>query len=143
MEDVEIDEQETDEPEMNTYEISEGQSNIIREETSCSSHVDSHTQGYFPTKTKQQGRDSAIQQIVNVMKENSYLRQRRHEEKTIRDMDETDMFFLTMAKMTKKLPSFARAKVKLQLSQAALQAQIALEEQQERPRSTATVAASC
>ena len=45
--------------------------------------------------------------------------------------------------MTKKLPSFARAKVKLQLSQAALQAQIALEEQQERPRSTATVAASC
>jgi hypothetical protein len=91
LEDVEIDEQETDEPEMNTYEISEGQSNIIREETSCSSHVDSHTQGYFPTKTKQQGRDSAIQQMVNVMKEN--LRQRRHEEKTtIWDMDETYIF---------------------------------------------------
>ena len=35
-------EQETDEPEMNTYEIPEGHSNITCEETS--SHVDSHTQ---------------------------------------------------------------------------------------------------
>jgi len=34
-----------------------------------------------------------------------------------------------MAKMTKKLPSLEQAKIKLQLSQAALQAQIALEEQ--------------
>jgi hypothetical protein len=106
LEDMQTDEQEMDEPEMNTYEIVEGQSNITRDEISSSSHVDSHPQGYFPMKGKQQGRDSAIQQMVNVMKENSYLRQRRHEEKmTIQDMDETDMFFLSMAKMTKKLPS--------------------------------------
>lgn len=106
LEDMQTDEQEMDEPEMNTYEIVEGQSNITRDEISSSSHVDSHPQGYFPMKGKQQGRDSAIQQMVNVMKENSYLRQRRHEGKTtIRDMDETDMFFLSMAKMTKKLPS--------------------------------------
>ena len=112
---------------MNTYEIPEGQSNITREETSSSSHVDSHTQGYFPTKGKQQGRDSAIQQMVNVMEENSYLRQRRHEGKmTIGNMDETDMFFLRTAKMTKKLPSLRQVKIKLQLSQAVLQAQIAL-----------------
>ena len=130
LEDVQIDEHETDEPEMNMYEIPECQSNITLEETSSSSHVDSHTQGYFPTKRKQQGRDSAVLQTVNVTKEN-YLRQRRHEEKTIvRDMDETDMFFLSMAKMTKKLPSLEQAKIKLQLSQAVLQAQIALEEQQ-------------
>jgi hypothetical protein len=101
LEDVKIDEQETEEPEMDTYEIREGQSNITHEETSPSSHVDTHTrtQGYFPTKTKQQGRDTAIQQMVNVMKENSCLRLRTHEEKTtIRDMDDTDMFFLSMAK---------------------------------------------
>ena len=37
--------------------------------------------------------------MVNVTIENSSLRQRRHEEKTtIRDMDETDMFFFSMAK---------------------------------------------
>jgi len=144
LEDVQTDEQEMDEPEMNIYEIPEGQNNITREETSSSSHVDSHTQGYFPTKSKQQGRDSAIQQMVNVMQENSYLRQRRHEGKTtIRDMDETDMFFLSMAKMTKKLPFLEQAKIKLQLSQAVLQAQIALEEQQECPQSTASVATSC
>jgi len=112
LEDVQIDEQETDEPEMNTYEIPEGQSNITREETSSSSHVDSHTQGYFPAKRKQRRRNSAIQQMVNVMKENSYLRQRRHEEKaTIRDMDEKDMFFLIMAKMTKKLLLLNRQKL--------------------------------
>jgi len=106
LEDMQTDEQEMDEPEMNTYEIVEGQSNITRDEISSSSHVDSHPQGYFPMKGKQQGRDSAIQQMVNVMKENSYLRQRRHKEKMpIQDMDETDMFFLSMAKMTKKLPS--------------------------------------
>jgi hypothetical protein len=45
--------------------------------------------------------------------------------------------------MTKKLPSLEQAKIKLQLSQAVLQAQIALEEQEERPRSTASVATSC
>ena len=140
LQDVQIDEEETDETEMNTYEIPEGQSNITREETSSSSHVDSHTQGYFPTKGKQQGRDSAIQQMVNVMKENSYLRQRRHEEKTtIRDMDETDTFFLSMAKMTNQLPSLEQAIIKLHLSQAVLKAQIALEEKQERPQSTVSV----
>jgi len=140
LEDVQTDEQETDEPEVNIYEIPEGQGNITREETSSASHVDSHTQGYFSMKRKQQARDSTIQQVVNVMKENSYLRQRRHEEKTtIRDMDETDMFFLSMAKMTKKLPSLEQAKIKLQLSQAVLHAQIALEEQQEHLRSTASV----
>ena len=63
--------------------------------------------------------------------------------KTIRNMDETDMFFLSMAKMTKKLPSLEQAKNKLQLSQAVLQAQIALEEQQECSRSTVSVASSC
>jgi len=78
LDDVQIDEQETDEPEIDTYEILEGQSNITHEETSSSSHDDSHTKGYFPMKRKQQGRDSAIQQMVNVMEENSYLRQRRH-----------------------------------------------------------------
>ena len=134
VEDVQIDEQETGELEMNTYEIPEGQSNVTHEETSSSSHVDSHTQGYFPMKRKQQRRDSAIQQMVYVIKENSYLRQRRHEEKTtIRDMDETDMFFLSMAKMTKKLPSLEQAKIKLQLSQTVLQAQSALEGQREHP----------
>jgi hypothetical protein len=66
---------------MNTYEIVEVQSNITHKETSSSSDVDSPTQGYFPTKRKQQGRDSAIEQMVNIMKENSYLRQRRHEKR--------------------------------------------------------------
>ena len=32
---------------MNTYEIPEGQSNITREETSSSSHVDSHAKAKF------------------------------------------------------------------------------------------------
>jgi hypothetical protein len=94
-------------------------------------------QGYFPTKRKQHRRGSSIEQMVNVMKENSYLWQRRHEEKS------TDMFFLSMAKMTKKLPSLEQAKIKLQLSQAVLQALIALEEKQESSRLTSSAATSC
>lgn len=43
-------------------------------------------------------------------------------------LDETDMFFLSMAKMTKRLPSVDQAKIKLQLSQSVLNAQIAMEE---------------
>jgi hypothetical protein len=42
-------------------------------------------------------------------------------------MGETDMFLLSMAKITKKFPSLEQAKIKLQLSQAVLQAQIASE----------------
>ena len=61
---------------------------------------------------KKATRDSAIQQMVNVMKENSYLRQRRHKEKTtIQDIDETDMFLLSMAKMMKILPSLEQQKL--------------------------------
>ena len=62
---------------------------------------------------------------------------------TIWDMDETDMFLLSMAKMMKKLPSLEQAKIKLQLSQPVLQVQIALGEQQECPRLTASVETSC
>jgi hypothetical protein len=58
-------------------------------------------------------------------------------------MDKTEMFFLSMAKITKKLPSLEQAKIKLQLSQAVLQAQIALQEHQECSRSTASGATSC
>jgi len=53
------------------------------------------------------------------------------------------MFLLSMAKMMKKLPSLEQAKIKLQLSQPVLQVQIALGEQQECPRLTASVETSC
>jgi hypothetical protein len=64
---------------MNTYKIPEDQSNITCEETSYSFHVDSHTQGHFPgrKKKKQQGRDSTIEQMVNVMKENPLTKKTR------------------------------------------------------------------
>jgi hypothetical protein len=99
LEDVQIDEQETDEPEMNTYEIPGGHSNITREETSSLSDVDSHAKATFLRKENNK-EGAAIQQMANVMIENSYLRQRRHEEKTtIWDMDESGMFFLVWPKL--------------------------------------------
>lgn len=45
------------------------------------------------------------------------------------DLDETDMFFLSLAKTTKAFPPIEQAKVKLQISQTILQTQIAIDEQ--------------
>lgn len=70
--------------------------------------------------------------MIKIMKENSAMRQIRHDERKLssRDLDEMDMFFfLSLAKTTKILLPIEQAKVKLQVSQTVLQAQIAIGEQ--------------
>lgn len=69
------------------------------------------------------------------------MRQIRHDEKKLlsRDLDETDMFFLSLAKTTKTLPPIEQAKVKLLVSQTVLQAQIAIGEQAFRSSSVSPV----
>ncbi|XP_058819778.1 uncharacterized protein LOC131682370 [Topomyia yanbarensis] len=52
------------------------------------------------------------------------------------DLDESDMFFLSMAKTTKTLGPVEQAKVKLMISQAVFQAQIAQAEQSARTVTT-------
>lgn len=62
--------------------------------------------------------------MLEIMKENAAIRKMTREEKIIKpkvptvfeNMDETDIFFLSMSKMTKQLPQVEQAKIKLLLS---------------------------
>lgn len=71
-------------------------------------------------------------QMLEIMKENAAIRKMRREEKIIKpkvptvfeNMDETDIFVLSMSKMTKQLPQVEQAKIKLLLSNSVLQAEI-------------------
>lgn len=53
-----------------------------------------------------------------------------------KEMDKTDMFFLSMSKALKKLPSLDQSKIKLYLHTAIAQAQIRILEAQDRVRRT-------
>ena len=53
-----------------------------------------------------------VSEMLNLLRENANLRKARHEKKHHYEMDETDMFFLSMAKMTKTLPPLEQAKIK-------------------------------
>lgn len=71
-------------------------------------------------------------QMLEIMKENAALRKKKREENIIKpkvptvfeNMDETDIFFLSMSKMIKQLPQVEQAKIKLLLSNSVLQAEI-------------------
>lgn len=76
--------------------------------------------------------------MVEVMKQNANLRQKKFEQKNANlsmtsspDLDETDMFFLSMSRMTKKLPPIDQTTIKLNLSNSVLQAEIRNYEKQE------------
>ncbi|KAJ8936729.1 hypothetical protein NQ318_007089 [Aromia moschata] len=77
-----------------------------------------------------------VQQIIEIMKENANLKKAKYENKiaynksiSVPDMDETDMFFLSMSRMTKQLPRFEQSKIKLALSNVVLQAEMRNQEQ--------------
>ncbi|XP_076179460.1 XPG-like endonuclease isoform X3 [Ptiloglossa arizonensis] len=74
-------------------------------------------------QTKRDECDNSVMEMMNIMKENANLRKLRYEGRHER-MDDTDMFFLSMASLTKTLPLLEQAQIKLQLSNAVLQAQI-------------------
>ncbi|VVC24938.1 MADF domain [Cinara cedri] len=83
--------------------------------------------------------DSPVKQMVDILKDSSALRKRRFEEKSVRpeisktvplqNMDDTDMFFLSMSKMTKQLPKVEQARIKLALSNSVLSAEVKCNEQ--------------
>jgi len=67
-----------------------------------------------------------------IMKEKAAIRKMKREKKIIKpkvptvfeNMDETDIFFLSIYKMTKQLPQVEQAKIKLLLSNSVLQPEI-------------------
>lgn len=74
-------------------------------------------------------------QLVEILKESTDLRKRQYEENTtykttskstsaLENLDDTDLFFLSMSKMTKQLPKLEQSQIKLALSNSVLSAEI-------------------
>ncbi|XP_018569802.1 uncharacterized protein LOC108909822 [Anoplophora glabripennis] len=81
-------------------------------------------------RAKPEAKDSP-QKFVEIVNENDALRNSKYKNESPQSksvcycgMDETDMFFLSMSRMTKQLPRFEQSKIKLTLSNAVLQADI-------------------
>lgn len=71
------------------------------------------------------------------MKSSHDLRlQKQQNKQQCKDMDETDLFFLSMSKAIKKLPKLEQSKIKLDLHSAISQAEIRLLEAQNQVRKT-------
>jgi hypothetical protein len=80
-------------------------------------------------RNKKQKTNNPTQQLVEILKENSTRRKRQYEEKCVSEghkitnqFENLDMymFFLSMSKMTKQLPTFEQAQINLALSNSVL-----------------------
>jgi len=96
------------------------------EETLSNSAADERYYEHLKRNKKQeQNSGTPAQELVKILKENSTRRKRLYEEKCIRqehkttnqfeNLDDMDMFFLSMSRMTKQLPKFEQAQIKLAL----------------------------
>jgi len=85
-------------------------------------------------KTQKQNTTPA-EQLVEILKESTALRKRQCEENktckitskptsVLENLDDTDLFFLSMSKMTKQLPKLEQSQIKLALSNSVLSAEI-------------------
>lgn len=82
--------------------------------------------------------DTPSQQMVQILKENAEIRKRKYEEKNsihplqsrstsiLENLDDTDLFFLSIAKMTKQMPKYEQAQIKLALSNSVLSTELSL-----------------
>ncbi|KAK5638999.1 hypothetical protein RI129_011491 [Pyrocoelia pectoralis] len=88
------------------------------------------------SKNKKRQKTSNTQgpEILQILKENSERIKRKYEENTstknnTESMDDMDMFFLSMSRMTKQLPKIKQAEIKLSVSNMVLRAELLNEEQ--------------
>ncbi|KAE9521519.1 hypothetical protein AGLY_018075 [Aphis glycines] len=90
-------------------------------------------------KTQKQNTTPAGQ-LVEILKESTALRKRQYEENitckttskptsVLENLDDTDLFFLSMSKMTKQLPKLEQSQIKLALSNSVLSAEIRCNQQ--------------
>lgn len=76
-------------------------------------------------RSKRWENNTSTKKIMQIMKENRNLRKMKLDTKHVKtDMDETDMFFLSMSRMTKKLSLAEQARIKLMISSTVLEAEM-------------------
>lgn len=79
--------------------------------------------GTSSNATRSSRNKTNLQDLYDLMKSSHDLRVHKHHSKQ-QDMDETDLFFLSMSKALKKLPKLDQTKIKLDLHTAISQAEI-------------------
>jgi len=96
--------------------------------------IEKHYKPLKRVKTQKQNTTPAGQ-LVEILKESAALRKRQYEENktfkttskptgVLENLDDTDLFFLSMSKMTKQLPKLEQSQIKLALSNSVLSAEI-------------------
>lgn len=101
--------------------------------------IEKHYKSLKRVKTQKQNTTPAGQ-LVEILKESTALRKRQYEENktckttskltnVLENLDDTDLFFLSMSKMTKQLPKLEQSQIKLALSNSVLSAEIKCNQQ--------------
>ena len=75
---------------------------------------------FVPKKRK----TTPAQEIISIMKNNAVMRADRAAQNKKPELDEVDMFYLSMAKTVKKLPQIDQAKIRMKLCQLVSEAEI-------------------
>jgi hypothetical protein len=74
---------------------------------------------------KRKNNDDSAKKIVEIMKANANFRKEKFEQKhAIPQFDETDMFYLSMAKIAKRLPSTDQARSRMEVCRMVSEAEI-------------------
>lgn len=101
--------------------------------------IEKHYKAVKRVKTQKQNTTPAGQ-LVDILKESTPLKKRQYEENktcetalkptsVLENLDDTDLFFLSMSKMTKQLPKLEQSQIKLALSNSVLSAEIRCNQQ--------------
>lgn len=101
--------------------------------------IEKHYKTVKRVKTQKQNTTPAGQ-LVEILKESTPLKKRQYEENktcetaskptsVLENLDDTDLFFLSMSKMTKQLPKLEQSQIKLALSNSVLSAEIRCNQQ--------------
>lgn len=78
----------------------------------------------LPSSTQPRRNQNPAQEMVQIMKENAAMRKKRYQEQPKMDLDETDMFYLSMAKTVKRLPPIEQANIRMQFCELVSKAEI-------------------
>ncbi|KAL1509242.1 hypothetical protein ABEB36_004008 [Hypothenemus hampei] len=100
-------------------DISEQPSQVQESEETSQQKVSNYN---FSTSRKSQ---NPAQKMVQIMKQNASMRMKRYENKPeTKELDEVDMFYLSMTKTVKRLSHLEQAKIRMTLCQLVSEAEI-------------------
>lgn len=84
--------------------------------------VSQHSMTQVPIKRK---KSNFNEEIVEIMRSNATFRKEKYEKKAYMNHDEVELFYLSMAKIAKRLPNASEAKLRMEVCNLASRAELA------------------